>query len=700
MKFIEQLQYTADVDKKRNAVKWLKYIVNPNGDGIPHDNVAKELNEDELNKIGQKVLREYEIDKSSRSEWEDNNKEAMRLARLVMEEKNDPWPGAASVKYPLITVAAIQFAARCYPEIIKGNMPVKYNIIGRDDTGEKTKRGQRIAAHMSYQILYEMDDWEVDFDRLLHVLPVIGICFRKTYFCPVEKKNVSQLCLPEDVIVHYNAENMRKVRRITHVVNYYQNDVFERIASGRWLDVEINIDSNDETPSETEIVNSFLEQHRFLDLDGDGYAEPYIVTVHENSGKVVRIVPRFEEKGIITNTKGELVSVIPNQYFVKYGFIPSPDGSIYDMGFGSLLYPLNETINSIINRLLDAGTLSNLQSGWIDRSLRERGGILAFKPGEWKKTDTSSMMGNLRDKILPLPTKEPSNVLFLMLQLLIEAGKEISSIKDILTGTQIGANVPATTILAMIEQGLKVFSAIYKRIYRSFSEELRQLARLNGIYLDKEHYFNVIDSKDAIQIGVDDYNFEDMDVMPTADPSISTEVQRLAKAQFLLSGVSGRPNVNEDEITIRAIDAADIPDKDKLMLPPQQPQPDPLLLVEHDKIEIEKQKLELEEMRLELDAHMKAAQLDEIAAKITKLQAEATKSLADAEAAEVGPQLQAYLTEIKGIFDTTKERIKAASQLRAAKQKGIEGNGNNKGNATELEEGRSNQGNYEQMQGI
>ncbi len=694
MEFIDNLQYTADVDKKKNSIEWLHKIVDPNGDGIPHNNVAELLTKDELDKIGQKITREYNLDVGSRSEWLSTVKGAMKLAKLLIEPKNTPWQNAANVKFPLITVAAIQFAARCYPEIIKGNTPVKYQIIGKDDDNAKQARGQRISEHMSYQLLYEMHDWEVDFDRLLHVLPVIGLVFKKAYFDPIDKVNVSQLCLPDDVVIHYKAENMRSVRRITHVVNYYQNDIYERIAAGRWLDVDIHIDSDSETPDEGDMVNTFLEQHRFLDLDGDGYAEPYIVTVHESSSKVVRIVPRFEKKNIKTGPRGKLIRIIPGQYFTKYGFIPAPDGSIYDLGFGSLLYPLNESVNSLINMLLDSGALDNQTCGFIDKALRQRGGVLSFKPGEFKTTDSANIMGGLSDKIVLMPKSPPSTVLFSLLGLLIDAGKEISSVKDILTGAAPGSNTPATTVLAMIEQGLKVFGSIYKRVYRSFSQELKQLYNLNSIYLQEEDYFRIIDTGEGQDIAKDDYNQDDLDIMPTADPSISTEVQRLAKAQFLLEGVSGRPEVDETEITKRVIAAADVPDSEKLMLDPnREQQPDPGLMLEMEKLGIEKQKVaieaqkvELDEMRLELDAHKAAIQYEETMAKITKLEADAVKSLAQAEGVEAGEQLQRYVAELDGLVRTTTERIKAT----AAKERG---NATNRTGTQGVEASASNQGN-------
>jgi len=652
-----------DVETRKKPTTWIAKCLNPEGDGKPHHNVAELLSTQDLDRIGQRVTREYDIDKTSRAEWEDLNREGMKLAKQALEQKNTPWPRASSVKYPLITTAAIQFAARAYPEIVQGSEIVKCRVQGEDPDNMKQEIATRISQHMSWQLLEEMDGWEEETDKLLHVLPVAGMCFRKTYFDNIEKVNRSDLCLADDVVIHYKAKNMHTVRRITHVLEYYQNDIYERIARGIWLDRELPRAEDAEHPGEEDAPHKFLEQHRWLDLDGDGYEEPYIVTCHKDLARVVRIVPRFEVTGIEFSDTGKLVRIKPTEYFTKFGFIPAPDGSIYDIGFGILLYPINESINVIMNQLIDAGTLHNLQSGWIDKGLREKGGVKAFSPGEWRKTEVKLVGGKrLQDMVLPLPTKEPSAVLFQMLGLLIDAGEKIGTVKDILTGKPPGSNVPATTILALIEQGLKVFSAIYKRIFRSMGEEYRKLFALNAVYMDEEKYFRLMDTQQTV--GLQDYNVQDLDVVPVADPTMSSDVQRIAKSQAIAQTISGRPNVNEDEITERMIQAINVPDPERLVIPPEQRQPPP----PPPEIMLKGRELFLKEQEHELNVIKTIAQIDEIAAKIEKLHADAIKSIAQAEAEEVGPQLQSYVAQVQQLGNVAKERIRMMGQMQIAKE--------------------------------
>ena len=317
-----------DVSKRKQPNEWLEKCLDPDGDGMPHPNIAEMLEPEDLDRIGQRVIREYDIDKTSRADWEEMNANGMDLAKQILKVKNTPWPNASSVKYPLITTAAIQFAARAYPEIVQGSEIVKCRVLGKDPDNVKQETAKRISEHMSWQLLEEMDGWEEETDKLLHVLPVAGMCFRKTYFDNVEKVNRSDLCLADDVVIHYKARNMYTVRRITHCLEYYQNDVYERIARGIWLDQELPRAEDAEHPGEEDAPHQFLEQHRYLDLDGDTYEEPYVVTVHKELAKVVRIVPRFEAAGIEMDDRGKLIRIKPTHFFTKFGFIPSPDGSI------------------------------------------------------------------------------------------------------------------------------------------------------------------------------------------------------------------------------------------------------------------------------------------------------------------------------------------------------------------------------------
>lgn len=530
---------------------------------IKSPNLVFEIDEDEIAKLGRKAVEEYDLDLQSRRDagWDALNEQALKLAMQVKEDKTFPWAGAANIKYPLITTAAIQFAARAYPAIVDGWNVVKGKPMGQPSE-EKRARAERIGQHMSWQLLEEMPEWESDTDQMLHVLPITGCMVRKTWFDPVFGRNRSEIIFPDKIVVNYMAK--ADCPRITHRVEYYPHEVLERVRSEVWgeITLEQHADSN-----EPEV---FLEQHRLWDMDGDGYPEPYIVTVHKDTAKVVRVVARYDEKGVTMNASGEVVAITPIDYFTKYSFIPSMDGSWYPIGFGSLLNSLNETINATINQMLDAGTLSNLQSGFIGNGISLRSGVASFKPGEWKKVGVEG--GTLRENVVPLPVAEPSTVLFSLLGMMIEAAKDITATKDILTGETQGSNQAVGTTLAMIEQGLKVFSAIYKRIHRALKWELAALKRLNRLYLRDEQYFNFHDVEGLVTLA--DYQADDeYDVVPVSDPTVVTDMQRMARAQFLVQTFRGDPNVDQRELDRRVMDAAGIPDIKGLMPDPQGPPP-------------------------------------------------------------------------------------------------------------------------------
>jgi chaperonin GroES len=272
-----------------------------------------------------------------------------------------------------------------------------------------------------------------------------------------------------------------------------------------------------------------------------------------------------------------VVRIERRSYFTKYGFIPAPDGSFYDMGFGTLLEDLTGAIDATINQMLDAGTLANVQGGFIGSGINTKGGIKSFKAGEWKRMDVTG--GTLRDNIVPLNLPGPSAVLFNLLGMLVDAAKGITSVQDILTGADQVANTPATTTLARIEQGMKVMTGIFKRIHRSFRGELKILFTLNRDFLDEEQYFALND--DPQSVGRQDYQDRDLDVVPVSDPTMATDAQKLAKAELLMS-FNNDPMVNQLEIRRRFFEAAGEADIQKLLEVPEQ-KPDPQVVVAVEK---------------------------------------------------------------------------------------------------------------------
>lgn len=655
------------------------------------NNIAddKKISDETLKEIGETVYRGYDIDERSREDWMMANKEIMELAKQLGGDKEYMGTKVSDVKYPIIATAAMQYAARCYPNIVKGSDVVKCQIVGSDLGGAKAARGKRIKQHMSYQVLEQMDSWEDEMDQGLMTQAIVGCVFKKTYYCPVKKKPVSELVRAEDLVVNYGAKSLEKAPRVTHIIELSPNDVEERIRRGTFLDHDYekmdrgtktgdssDVDSNDE---DRPII--YLEQHTWYDLDEDGYKEPYIITIHKESKEVVRIVARFDVEDIETGEKGEIIRIEPVHYFTQFPFLPAFDGGFYKMGFGSLLAPLTNTVNTTINQLLDAGTLANRQGGFIGRGAKlKKGGAtgsIYFKQGEWKLVQ--HMGDDLRKSIVPLPAREPSGVLFNLLDLMLGAAKELASQADVLTGEHPKGNVPATTTLALIEQGLKVFSAIYKRIYRSLKSEFKKIRRLNELFLEDEEYNAIIDyvvDGQVTQVPVKmDYSDKYMDIIPVSGAADVSDTQRIMKSQALMEMLG--TGLNDDEIKRRHLEALGIDDIQSL-LPEEGSQPP-----EDPKMEIERGKLELKATELELKAYELDYRERESEGKALKYWADSIKALADAEAAEAGPQLEIY----SGMVSAHNERVKAISNIQSKmidmkKQEGASGNtGSNAGAA-------------------
>lgn len=571
-------------------------------DGI---NLADTLPDDVVSKIGQDVVRDYRIDLDSLDEWRPRYERAMNVAMQVREAKTFPWPNAANVKFPILTTAAVQFQARAYPAIVDGSNLVKGRVLGPDPDGVKRERADRIGAHMTWQLLYRMGDWEEDTDRLLLMLPIVGCAFRKSYYDPIGATNRSEMVPALDFVVNYWAKSLQKAPRYTHVLHLYPHEALERIASGSWRKVRIDATEGDAT-DEYALVD-FYEQHRLIDLDNDGYPEPYIVTT-TTDGEVARIVPCFGfadvtvrdtasgnsaklaklvEEGRAKDV-GPVVRIDRRSYFTKYGFIPAPDGSFYDLGFGTLLEDISGAIDKSINMMLDAGALQNAQGGFVGSGVNIKGGDMRFRLGEWKRVDTTG--GTLRDNIVPLALQGPSAVLFNLLGMMVEAAKDITSVQNVLTG-QGTANQPATTTLALIEQGQKVMTAIFKRIHRAFGQELRILRALNRDYLDAQEYFQINDAEDAQAVEQADYADDDLDVVPVSDPTAVSDMQRMARAQASMVFLND-PLVNQEELRRRFFEAVGERDiKSLLTVDDKPPMPDPKVVAEGAKLALEKEKV-------------------------------------------------------------------------------------------------------------
>ena len=571
-------------------------------EAIDSINIAEDLDKEELLKIGNDVGEGFDNDLASRKPWEKDLEDWTKLALQISENKTFPWPNAANIKYPLLATAAMQFAARAYPTLVPSDGKiVKCKVVGFDPMGEKAARADRVSKHMSYQILSEMEDWEEDMDKLLIALPIAGCCFKKTYWDSGKQRNCSKLVLPKYLVVNYNTKSLAEAERVTEIITMTRRKVKERQNQGIYLDVDLPDPDGVDVLSNTGVNRAFqkdssedmttpytfLEQHTYLDLDGDGYSEPYIVTIEQQSKQVVRIVARYTKEDVVVGEDGKKVIFInPVEYYTKYGFIPNPDGGFYDIGFGRLLGPINESANTIINQLVDAGSLSNLQAGFIGKGLRIKMGESRFQPGEWKAVN--AVGDDLKKQIFPLPVREPSQVLFNLLDLLLKSGKELASVAEIFVGKMPGQNTPATTTMATIEQGMKVFTAVYKRVYRSLAKEFKKLYRLNKMYMNPEEYVDVLDQP----VPQSDYIGNENDIIPGADPTAVSSQEKQAKVQALMQLLQ-LGTIDPMAVTKLYLEAHEIADAESYIKQPSPPPPDPKQQEMQMKAQLEQQKAQM-----------------------------------------------------------------------------------------------------------
>ncbi len=599
-------------------------------------NLVSELSEQDLATLGQRVIEEYEIDETSRKDWLADYDDYMQIVSMVSHGT----VGKADTKYPLIVTAAIQFAARAMAAIIQGENVVKGKVIGSDPNGEKAACAERIGQHMSYQVLEDMSEWVEDTDRLMTTIAITGCEFKKTWHDPITGKPVSIHVSAKNLCVNNNAKSLERASRVTHIIDLYPIEIEERIRAGIFKKFEYEGQQGKDT-NDPDSPHVFLEQHRRWDVDGDGYPEPVIVTLHKDSNTTVRITARFDASGIHVDEKNRVVMIEPVQYFTKFPFLNTFDGTFYTIGFGKLLFQNNDVINTVINQLLDAASDQITGGGFVSGSFNikggKQGGDVTFRKNEYKIVSTSG--DDIRKQIYERPTAQPSPVSFTLLELLITASEKLASVSDALTGNAPPANTPATTTLSMVEQGLKVFGSIYARLHRAFKSEFKKIFRLNSLYLSEEAYYRVLDTDKAISRN--DYNLQSCDVVSASDPNNTTDMQKLLKAEALMK-LKGT-GLNDSEIDRRYLEALSIGDIENI-LPDKnaESQPPPEVQMEMEKLAIEKEKLAIDRERLNIE---KALADSDILYK----RAGTMKLLADAEAAELGSQLDTYRAQVEGM---------------------------------------------------
>jgi chaperonin GroES len=574
-------------------------------------NLANLMEEGDLRMLGEEAASEYQIDVGDMSEWLAGYHRAQKATKQEAEAKDYPFKRAANIKFPVLTTACMQFNARAYPAATRSDQPVTARPQGKDPQGHKAARGQRLSSFLNHQLMRECDEWDPGTDKLLMQMPIGGAGFRKVYQSRELRRPVLDFATPDKIVLPKDAPSFDRTPRLTQPVIYYPHEIRRLIDRGDWVQHNWQRHGG----SDTQRPVDYLEQQRYVDMDGDGLYEPYIVTVHTETRAVVRIEAGFDTEGLKVTRDGEIDMIVRDNPIIPYYFLPSIDDSPYGLGLGQLLESLGGAINTTLNQILDAAHRQNAGGGFIAQGLRMRGGEVKMAPGQYKFINAPG--NDIRNAIHDLKFDGPSMVLFNTLEFLLGAAQDISSVKDVLTGEAPAGQAMGAT-LALIEQGLAVSSTIYMRFFRGMRRELKRLVMLNERYLDPRIYEEFLDDDElleqllgatgspgaamqaigAAQTGanakagnggvtpagnvipmqrqqpaqwtpqaldrlMEDFNLRSMDVALGADPKSMTEMQRITRAEFLTQ-FETKPGINTAAIYKRKMAAAGIENPDEL----------------------------------------------------------------------------------------------------------------------------------------
>lgn len=550
----------------------------------PDANLAELLEDDELSEIASDLISNYEEDRSGRQEWEDAYTEGLELLGIKYEDREEPFRGSSGVTHPLIAEAVTQFQAQAYKELLPSSGPVRTQVVGTS-TPEVVSQSQRIQDFMNYQIIHVMDEYDPEMDRLLFYLPLAGSAFKKVYFDDILDRAVSRFVPADDLVVPYNATDIASASRVTHVTRMSLNDVRKFQAGGFYRDIELEpYEQEDEVrdkerelsgveKTSSDLDCTILEVHTDLDLPGfehvspidgekTGIKIPYIVTIDQGSEKILSIRRNYREGD-------DYYRKI--QYFSHYKFLPGL--GFYGFGLLHMIGGLGRSATSILRQLIDSGTLANLPAGFKARGIRIRDADEPLSPGEFRDIDAPG--GALRDSLIPLPYKEPSQTLFQLLGFIVDAGRRFAMVADMQVGDGNQQAAVGTTV-ALLERGSRVMSAIHKRMYYAQKQEFRMLARVFSESLPPMYPYQLV----GVDAMIKQADFDDrVDVIPVADPNIFSMSQRMALAQTQLQLAQSNPQMhNLYEAYRRMYEAIGVQNIEAVLPPPPQPQPmDPAL---------------------------------------------------------------------------------------------------------------------------
>ena len=519
------------------------------GDGGEEDfnaNLAEQMSDGELTTLAGDLLGDFDSDISSRKDWIQTYVDGLELLGLKIEERSEPWEGACGVFHPLLSEALVKFQSETMMSIFPAAGPVKTLIIGKE-TPEKKAASERVRDDMNYQLTDAMPEYRPETERMLWGLGLAGNAFKKVYYDPALQRQVALYVPAEDIVVPYGVSDLASSPRVTHVMRKTENELRKLQENGFYRDVELGdpVNSLDEVEKKiaekmgfrasTDDRFKILEMHVDLDLPGfedkndngesTGVALPYVVTIEKGTSNVLAIRRNYQPDD---KTKQK------RQHFVHYGYIPG--FGFYCFGLVHLIGAYAKSGTSILRQLVDAGTLANLPGGFKTRGLRVKGDDTPIAPGEFRDVDVPS--GAMRDNIMPLPYKEPSQVLALLMDRIIEEGRRFANTAD-LNLSDMSANAPVGTTLAILERTLKVMSAVQARIHYSLKQELKLLKVIIADYTPDEYSYEPVEGSRLAKKS----DYDNVDVIPVSDPNASTMAQKIVQYQAVLQLAQGAPQL-------------------------------------------------------------------------------------------------------------------------------------------------------------
>ena len=510
------------------------------------ENLAEYMDESVLQSLSSDLIGDFEDDLSSRKDWMQTYVDGLQLLGMKIEDRMEPWPGACGVYHPLLAEALVKFQAETMMETFPAAGPVKTEIIGKE-TPEKKESAVRVQADMNYQLTDKMTEYRPEHERMLWGLGLSGNAFKKVYYDPSLERQVSIFVPAEDIVVPYGASNLESAERITHVMRKTKNELIRLQVAGFYRDVDLGDPINTLDEVEKKIAEKMgfratsddrykvLEMHVHLDLPGyehtdekgkeTGVALPYIVTIEKGTSNVLAIRRNWQPDDK-THAK--------RNHLVHYGYIPG--FGFYHFGLIHLIGAYAKSGTSILRQLVDAGTLSNLPGGFKTRGLRIKGDDTPIAPGEFRDVDVPS--GAMRDNVMPLPYKEPSQVLYTLMNQIVDEGRRFASAAD-LQVSDMSANSPVGTTLAILERTLKVMSAVQARIHYAMKQELRLLKAIIAEYTPPDYSYEPVEGDPQAKRS----DYDNVNVIPVSDPNAATMSQKVVQYQAALQLAQQAPQL-------------------------------------------------------------------------------------------------------------------------------------------------------------